>query len=687
MLPSFVVAGGGPENVALIVNADSASSKLIANWYVEGRNIPARNVIYLSGIPNRERMNLKDFRTKILAPLMKQIQERKLSNSIDYIVYSTDFPTAIDLPKADRDKLMELISKQPGGQNIPAKVFGLVGSLNSMTYFASAVLQMSPGYLMLDSNSYYRSPASILLRRPFVGERQSAFQNAAGKLNSESADELQGSIDILLEMAEKNPRQLAVTYWLAKFYAKKGDATSATAWLEKSIRLGWSFKKQTLADLAFEKVMEDSSFNKVAQQIPDQPFDFIPTRGFKSRYAFGPNGMLNAEAGQGNRHFLSCVLGVTRNFGSTEKSTLGNLKISMRADESKPQGTFYFTGTGVRTTTRQPNFASAVTALEGLGQKAVVDKKIFPNNVDDIVGAMIGHATIDFSKENSKINPGAICETLTSYGGVMYRAGHTKVTEFTDQGAAGSSGTVTEPYAIQAKFPHPMIQAHYARGCSLAESFYQSVYGPYQLLIVGDALCQPWATKPTIDVTGLMPGETVSGQVNLKLDVSQSPAPVVGLELYVDGVMVQRAPFKEKVGFDTKTLTDGFHEIRMVVIADGPIETVGHVVFPLFIDNFQKQTSLIVDETKIEVGDDFSIKAKSNFGEKIELRQNHRLIKSKKGREVEFKVSADLLGRGPVKLQAVAVSEKGNEVASEPVELIIEGPLSNDREDTETKKK
>ena len=48
----------------------------------------------------------------------------------------------------------------------------------------------------------------------------------------------------------------------------------------------------------------------------------------------------------------------------------------------------------------------------------------------------------------------------------------------------------TEPFAIQAKFPTAFIQAFYVEGCSLAEAFYQSVTGPYQLLIIGDPLCR-----------------------------------------------------------------------------------------------------------------------------------------------------------------------------------------------------
>ena len=62
-------------------------------------------------------------------------------------------------------------------------------------------------------------------------------------------------------------------------------------------------------------------------------------------------------------------------------------------------------------------------------------------------------------------------------------AGQTPLSEFLRFGAAGASGTVTEPYSPSpTKFPSPMIQVHYARGCTLAEAFYQSVSGPYQLL-------------------------------------------------------------------------------------------------------------------------------------------------------------------------------------------------------------
>ena len=48
MTPQSARAGGGPENVAVVVNADSWASLAVANKYVALRRIPECNVIYLT---------------------------------------------------------------------------------------------------------------------------------------------------------------------------------------------------------------------------------------------------------------------------------------------------------------------------------------------------------------------------------------------------------------------------------------------------------------------------------------------------------------------------------------------------------------------------------------------------------------------------------------------------------------
>jgi hypothetical protein len=145
-----------------------------------------------------------------------------------------------------------------------------------------------------------------------------------------------------------------------------------------------------------------------------------------------------------------------------------------------------------------------------------IDKGEIPKNKADVQGLLCGVAQFDWNSSRSTIRPGAICENLTSFSGVFTPGfPQTTLAEFMRNGATGSSGTVAEPYAIQNKFPYASVQVHYARGCSLAEAFYQSISGPYQLLIVGDPLSRPWANIAKVQVDGVTAGEKVSGNFHV----------------------------------------------------------------------------------------------------------------------------------------------------------------------------
>lgn len=684
--PRTLWAGGAAENVLLVVNADSASSKLIANHYIAARELPARNVVYLSGIPDREIVNLSVFRDSILLPVLREVEARKLAKSIDYIVYSADFPTIVN-NGSHVAKLKEILKKQTG-KDVDGRLFNGNASINSMTYFAGAVIEDDPGYMALDSNSYYRHPAGKILFQPFHGEQQEKFKATVAQLDAADQADFDAAIDTLLELAAKNPQQVAVAHWLAKFYGKRGDAKSATKWLTQAYRLGWHYRSVTAADPAFENVAEDPLFKGILDRLPDEKFDFVPTHGFRHIYSWGPNGFPNSEPGQGNRHFLSTVLAVTRNHGTTEVEALDQLLRTMKADESKPEGTFYFTETpNVRSTTRKPNVRYAIDALEELGHQTEIVNTVIPRQAIDVIGLTCGTSQFNWVASGSKIRPGAICDNLTSHGGMLHRASQTKLSSFIANGAAGASGTVIEPYALQAKFPHPMLHVHYARGCSLAEAFYQSVHGPMQLLIVGDPLCQPFATKPVLKVEGVKPWDVVSGKTTLKLDASESPVEIAGVELYVDGVVVSRMRLQEAINFDSTSMTDGFHEIRLVAIANNAIETAGHVVLPMLVDNRGISTKLTAEHKDWLETDTIPLQASSNYGDSIELMHNGRAIAKKIGREAEFSISAKLLGRGPVRLEAVAIAESGKTVASAPIWLEIKGRLADRKRDTEAKPK
>ena len=88
-LPAF--AGGGGENLLLVVNPNDEPSLRIANAYIAARHIPANNVLYLvppsAGGGGATALVISDtqFNTGYLTPIYNAIAARGLVNQIDYI--------------------------------------------------------------------------------------------------------------------------------------------------------------------------------------------------------------------------------------------------------------------------------------------------------------------------------------------------------------------------------------------------------------------------------------------------------------------------------------------------------------------------------------------------------------------------------------------------------------------------
>ena len=61
MLMETAHAGGGPENVLVVVNGDSPVSLTVANTYIELRNIPPEHVLWLHDIPYPETISIDAF--------------------------------------------------------------------------------------------------------------------------------------------------------------------------------------------------------------------------------------------------------------------------------------------------------------------------------------------------------------------------------------------------------------------------------------------------------------------------------------------------------------------------------------------------------------------------------------------------------------------------------------------------
>ena len=539
-------AGGGPENVLVVVNANSDSSKTIANCYVQMRQIPAKNVVYLDWKGNVEWCYGKPFVDGILKPTFAAITDRHLDLQIDYIVYSSDFPWRIYINTLYPDE------KFP-------EAFNPVASITGGTYLSGYLRGDNPAIVMPTTNWYVPAPRD-----------------------------------------------------------------------ENVVR---------------------------CKQLAD-----VPSRAFRSRYLWDKEGKRTRDASEGQRYVLSTMLGVTSGRGNSVDEVLLYLRRAAAADGTRPRGTIYFMkNNDVRSKTRHDCFDAVAEQIKRLGVQAVVQSGTIPEDAKDVAGIMAGTAKFDLAKANDRILPGAICEHLTSSGGsLLATSAQTPLSEFLKYGAAGASGTVVEPRAIQAKFPLPSLQLHYARGCSLAESFYQSIAGPYQLLVVGDPLCQPWAVIPTVTVDGIQPQQEVEGVVAIKPSAKiKPPYKVQGFELFVDGRLVARCLPERTVQLNTANLPDGYHELRVVGIGATSIETQGRAIVPFFAKNHGVELQWTVTPEKDVARDGvIRVSAHQPGATAIVILQNARELARVEGEAGDVEILAAKLGRGPVTLQAVSEGEQ-----------------------------
>lgn len=391
--------------------------------------------------------------------------------------------------------------------------------------------------------------------------------------------------------------------------------------------------------------------------------DGVPatTAGFRGWYGWGPRGEL-MEAG-GSRYLLATMLGVTAGRGNSVAEITAYLRSAAAADGTKPKGTIYFvTNTDVRTTTRSSVFPATIKALESLGVQAEIVNGTLPVRKRDVAGLMTGTPTFDWNASGSTIVPGAICENLTSFGGIFTpTAGQTPLSEFLRAGAAGSSGTVIEPFSLQAKFPHPSLHVHYARGASLAEAFYQSVQAPYQLLVVGDPLCQPWASIPDVEIVTaadsalLESGARVSGTLELEARASVPGGGAADrFELYIDGVRVAQASLGERLTLDTTVMADGHHELRVVAIAATPVETQGRRVVDIMVANHDdgRSLELAVEPKRVDRSGTVRIAVNGTGVEGAIVFAMGRVLGRTSSAQESIEVPAEVLGLGPVTIRA-----------------------------------
>ncbi|MBA4387003.1 MAG: hypothetical protein C0404_03415 [Verrucomicrobia bacterium] len=264
----------------------------------------------------------------------------------------------------------------------------------------------------------------------------------------------------------------------------------------------------------------------------------------------------------------SMMLGYTGERGNTKEQVLKCIERGVASDFSAPTGTVYFvTSKDVRSQCREWEFPAVKKELSSKGVQSVITGE-FPVAGKGIAGLMMGLAAVEPGKDNVYL-PGSMAEHLTSAAAMFGSPDQTKLSVWIGAGAAASCGTVVEPMSIWAKFPHARFFVHYAAGCTMMESFFQSVQCPLELLIVGEPLARPWAPRAELTLSGLEK-ERVAGTISVRAAVDSKGSDLYGSYMYlVDGRV---AGLKQQLELDTRTLKDGPHLLRCVAYRSAPVK-------------------------------------------------------------------------------------------------------------------
>ncbi len=668
----------GPENTVLVVNAKSPDSLAIANHYVHLRNIPPSHVIYLDKITllpsiDAESAHSKYFQSEIIKPISEAISARGLEDQIDCVVYSAGFPTRISFQTQLNNYLKHT------GKKYSIRLHAPWASINSLTYFQENVFSTKPMFVDLDANRYARPQTRSLLSNPFDGDTSREFDQAHQQLkNGNSA----AATAAFSKLNDDHPNQVVVRYLFAKSLVMNGDLEEAIGQLAICRNRGWCYRSVLSKDNDFRPIRQDPKFQQVLDGMLDLPLGMLPSRSFSARSNWSKNGWPNNnerdkergkrpdDSDQGQRFMLSTVLAVTGENQSTLTQALAQIESSVESDGTHPVGTFFFSKhSDIRSKIRHAQIDFAAKELKSMGMDVVVSDQPWPKNNKRLAGATLGNAVIKWNDSGSRFLPGALCDNLTSFGGWWVKAAQTQLTDHLHAGAAGATGTVYEPWTITPKFPDARLHVHYARGCSLAESFYQSIGSPFQLLIVGDPLCRPYGNFPRFKVTGIESNARISGDLDLNIIADATGPAVAHYEIFFDGQYLLEVNRARKIRIATDEMADGYHEVRVVAVADSLVAVKKSQSLGFVLNRNGKSAQLTAKKAKIKLGQNLVLAASSTGSQKLDIVQNYRIVGSIKPGE-STSIDSRLLGLGKSKLRALSTIN-GTTIASSPLEIEI----------------
>ncbi len=658
-----------PMRTALVVNPKSVDSLTIANHYVQLRDIPDKSIIRLPDVPNESMIQIEPFRQRILGPLLAELDARKLAKQVDFVAYSAGFPSAIAFTD-DIGKVKDW-----------PKFCTPVGSLTGLTTLYHRVMAKDPAYALPRVNLYSRVDSNATLDNPFAGQDRKAWDAAKDNFNSGKVDE---AIATAEELIKKHPQQWPLRFHRAAWLASAGKIDEAAAAVVEVCQLAPLDRKLFTDRSEFAKLADHPDYKSTLERLNPTNVDRFPATPFSARVTYGVNGLPVGSPLEGINLLLSTALAVTHEGrGTTLAESIEMLNRAAEADGTGGPSEFFFSvSDDVRSTTRKPLVPDAALVLRDLGHEVIVDREVLPKGRERLMGAMIGSPNYDWKSARNKVLPGGIVENLTSTSGVLYQADlQTPMTDLIRGGAIGTSGTVHEPFALQFKFPTPLLYAYYALGCTLGEAYYLSVESPYQLLIIGDPLCRPFGDQYNEAFSVEAKEESQENRTRFAIKYWRGAAAlprINALEIFLNGDLAQVLPNHiQEIVVSHGDLAAGYHEFRFSAVSSHPLRMKSIQKAGFWIgkpeDGPRAKAKLTTREELKQMRRLMAVAVHAPKATKVAVRHLGERVDERLGDGALFEFPVAQVGYGPVRVIPEALI---NDVwvAGEPVTLDIPPP-------------
>jgi hypothetical protein len=190
----------------------------------------------------------------------------------------------------------------------------------------------------------------------------------------------------------------------------------------------------------------------------------------------------------------------------------------------------------------------------------------------------------------------------------------------------------------------------------------------------GDPLTRAHAHLPVVSVPDA-PAGVVGGVITLTPAASTThpTADIDYFEILIDGVRYDTTTPGHTFSVDTRALSDGWHDVRVLAYDDTLLKSVGRWLGNLDVDNLGRAVGLDATPLFGDLATPFEFDLTPVGDDVVELRliQNGRVVAATTESPASLVVHGRMLGSGPATVQAEALYATGRAVRSAPLTIDV----------------